>query len=128
MTISSDSTPKELSPSTIGSWFKYCKSEHKFLTLISLGAFWDFRNEDSKPKKDHIKLIDKRIDYFYENIDKVECDGYRLKLGEDKYFWVANKYYALRYHEGDFKTGLTMKQIARVDRLQTLVEARGLNP
>lgn len=128
MTISSDLKPKKYSPTSLGSWWKYCKSENKFLTIISFGAFWDFRNEDAKPIKEHTQLIDKKIDYFYENIDKLKTDGYRLLLDKNTYFWIANKYYAWRYHEHDFKVGLTLKQIARVDKLLCEVEARSLTP
>ena len=137
MTISSDSKKEKKSffsaeNNSVSAWFKYCGSERKFLTAVSFGFGWDFRNDNKRPKKEFEKIIDDKLSLFEENINLLELDSYNLTLGDDA-FWIANKYYGwafkpnsrkFGYSNGEY--GLTLKQIARLDNLLTNIQKKKL--
>jgi len=120
MTIKSD-IKKQGSVNSFSSWWKYTNSEHKIQTIVSLGIFWDFRNE--KPKKKYVSYVDKKISKFKENINLMVTDGYYLQLGDDETdkFWIANKYYGWHFISKKGKFPLTIKQIAQVDNLLQMI-------
>ncbi len=121
MTIKSDL--KETNDmGSVRAWFKY--SHCKNLTFMSLGAFWDFRND--KPEKSYENYVDKVINTFIDNLDNLKSDEHYLWCENiEGKFWVANKYYGwkLEYPHTAHMV-LTFKQIAKVDNMLKFVEAR----
>ena len=101
-------------------------SQMKVLTVMSLGIWWDFRNEKPDKTKEHI--VDEALELFLDNINDVsvsDCEYY-LKYG-DNAFWIANKYYAWRlekYNGEHVSIGLSIKQISRLNNILVFVEER----
>jgi hypothetical protein len=122
MTIKSDLKGNNNEMGSIRAWFKY--SHCKQLAFMSLGAFWDFRNDKSNPEYE--QYVDKVIQSFVDNLDNLVIDTHYLycESMEGK-FWIENKYYGWRLeHPHTPSMVLTIKQIAKVDNMLRAVEAR----
>lgn len=103
-------------------WWKVTRPDDKFLSLLSLG-FSDFRNDNSRPEKMYIDVVDKIIDIFEDNIDNVEIDTYNLKFAEYS-IWIANKPYAMKVNVKHQSYGMTVNQIARVIAIETYLREK----
>jgi len=122
MTIKSDLKENNNEIGSIRAWFKY--SHCKQLAFLSLGAFWDFRND--KPEKSYKYQVDKVIQTFVDNLDNLVLDTHYLYCeGVEGKFWIENKYYGWRLEYPHTPSMvLTIKQIAKVDNMLRVVEAR----
>ena len=103
-------------------------SQNKLLTVMSLGFYWDFRNE--KPDKTMAYIVDETIELFLDNINEVHISSGEYYLEYmDNAFWIANKYYAWRlekYNGDHVSIGLSIKQISRLNNILVFVEERDL--
>ena len=126
MTIKSDNPSlthnNDLDITTVKAWWKYC--HWKGMAVVSLGAFWDFRND--KPEKKYIKFVDEMIEDYYSDMSLLTADAHYLYKGKKDNgvgrFWIENKYYGWKFeHVSNGKMPLTIKQIAKVDKLLQMV-------
>ena len=110
---------------TVVSWFKHSKM--KMLTIMSLGFFWDFRNE--KSSKENEKFIDDILQLFVDDIDELFICKNGCYLEHRVYkekFWIANKYYAWSL-ENTIERGnynLSVRQISKLNKILTFIEKR----
>lgn len=129
MTIKSDATNKQLRDKSLDydytfiSWWKH--SQDKSIAFVSLGAFWDFRNEKSDKKNE--KYIGTILDYFTDNMDGVAiCStGHYLEHVDIKEkFWIANRYYASRMEIPGNRSNLnlTVRQISKLAKMVKFLE------